>query len=273
MAHSILTALIALAALSAPALLAQEGSATGELVRSGDVPYADNNALRRTPPAELADAHLEDDARLSHSDDAPLSAEAPGTLSDGTPSDNPAPETFSIASAHDEPLPAKGSKPLPRQLKTRSRSSGKQSAADSVLSNPTESLITMGGSLCVVLTLFFGLAWLTRRGLPKGHGKLPGEVIEVLGKTPLVKGQELQLIRVGARLVLICVTPNGSETLTEIVDRTEVDRLSTICRTHSPSSMTAAFNQVLTGVGREPASGFTGSTRTSADRRGGRTHA
>jgi flagellar biogenesis protein FliO len=260
--NSSLIALIALAALSANTLRAQDGSATGELVRSGDVPYVETNSLRRTPPAELVDAHLSDDARLSLSNDA--------HLSDDTAS--AAPETFSISSGDEETPLEKSSKSQPRPLKARGRS-GKSSPASSVLSNPTESLITMGGSLCVVLTLFFGLAWLTRRGLPKGHGKLPGEVIEVLGKTPLVKGQELQLIRVGARLVLICVTPSGSETLTEIVDRTEVDRLSTICRTNSPSSMTAAFNQVLTGVGREPTSGFTGSSRTSADRRGGRTHA
>lgn len=262
MAKATFTVLIVFAALSASALLAQEGSATGELVRSGDVPYVETNNLRRTPPAELVDAHLSDDARLTLTDETDLSDDASSA----------APETLSISPRDDGPTTEKTSKSQPRPLKARN-GSGKRSSTQAVLSNPTESLITMGGSLCVVLTLFFGLAWLTRRGLPKGHGKLPGEVIEVLGKTPLAKGQELQLIRVGARLVLICVTSSGSETLTEIVDRTEVDRLSTICRTNSPSSMTAAFNQVLTGVGREPASGFTGSSRTSADRRGGRSHA
>jgi flagellar biogenesis protein FliO len=123
-----------------------------------------------------------------------------------------------------------------------------------------------------VLTLFFGLAWLTRRGQPKNLGKLPGEVIEVHGKAPLIKGQELQLVRVGAKLLLLCVTPTGCETLTEITNHDEVDRLATICRSSGPSSMTAAFNQVLTGIGREPAAGFAGSARTSNTARG-RAHA
>lgn len=248
MARPILLLLVAMAALSAAALRAQEGSATGELVRSGDVPYDETNRLRRTAPPELMEARLADDAP----------AEPPATLS--------------ISAEESAPLPSKSNASQPRRLAARGKS-GKPSATRSTLNNPTESLITMGGSLCVVLSLFFGLAWLTRRGMPKGLGKLPGEVIEVLGKVPLVKGQELQLVRVGAKLLLICVTPSGCETLTEIVDRSEVDRLSTICRTNGPSSMTAAFNQVLTGVGREPASGFAGSARTSTDRRGGRSHA
>jgi flagellar biogenesis protein FliO len=238
-------------------LCAQEGSATGELVRSGDVHYEEANSLRRTPPAELPQAHLSDDEPAVTSETFSLSSE---------------PETFSLSSDEEQaPVPT-NTESQPRKLAARGNA-GKSTPGRVTLSNPTDSLITMGGSLCVVLTLFFGLAWLTRRGMPKGMGKLPGEVIEVLGKTPLVKGQELQLIRVGARLVLICVTPTGSETLTEIVDRTEVDRLSAICRTNSPSSMTAAFNQVLTVAGREPASGFAGNSRTSSERRGGRSYA
>jgi len=255
MANKVFIAALVMALLPA-ALRAQEGSAAGELIRSGNVPNSEANTLRRSPPAELAEAHL--------SDNTP--AETPETFSLSSE-----PETFSLSSEDDpSPRPLKAES-QPRKLAPRGKSS-KSPAGGVTLSNPTESLITMGGSLCVVLTLFFGLAWLTRRGLPKGTGKLPGEVVEVLGKAPLVKGQELQLIRVGQRLVLICVTAHGSETLTEIVERTEVDRLSAICRSNNPSSMTAAFNQVLTGVGREPASGFAGNSRTS-ERRGGRSYA
>jgi len=161
-------------------------------------------------------------------------------------------------------------KPIPLAAR---KSSEEKSGTRTALTRPAESLITVGGSMCVVLSLFFGLAWLTRRGMPRGIGKLPGEVIEVLGKSPLVKGQELQLVRVGARLLLICVTPGGCETLTEITDDAEVDRLSAICRAHSSTSVTAAFNQVLSGVGREPAAGFAGDARTRSQRREGRIHA
>lgn len=168
------------------------------------------------------------------------------------------------------PMPPPAKELKPRRLEARS-STDKKSAAKASLTKSTDSLITVGGSLCVVLTLFFGLAWITRRGQPKTLGKLPGEVIEVLGKAPLIKGQDLQLVRVGAKLLLLCVTPNGCETLTEITNPDEVDRLAAICRSSGPSSMTAAFNQVLTGIGREPAAGFAGSARTNSTR--GRAHA
>jgi flagellar biogenesis protein FliO len=167
-------------------------------------------------------------------------------------------------------LPAAGGKPLP--LAARSKS-GKSAGRSATLTKPTESLITVGGSLCVVLSLFFGVAWLTRRGGTKHVTKLPGEVIEVLGKAPLVKGQDMQLVRIGAKLLLICVTPHGCETLTEITDDREVEHLSAICRRNNPNSVTAAFNQVLANMGREPASGFSGDARTSNDRRGVRYHA
>jgi flagellar biogenesis protein FliO len=120
---------------------------------------------------------------------------------------------------------------------------------------------------------FFGLAWLTRRGQARGGGRLPEEIIEVLGKAPLVKGQELQLVRIGTKLLLLCVSANGCETLTEITDDDEVDRLAAVCRRESPSSVTAAFNQVLSGLGREPARGFTGDPRTRSARREVRYHA
>lgn len=251
--------------LGSPVLWAQDGSATGELVRSGDVRYVEANTLRDDPAEESAEGHL--------SDETPTEVVEPETFTRSLE-----PETFRL-SADDEASPVplqRETQSLQRETQPRKlagRGKTKTSPARAALTDPTESLITMGGSLCVVLTLFFGLAWLTRRGLPKGSGKLPGEVIEVLGKAPLTKGQELQLIRVGSRLVLICVTPHGAETLTEIVERTEVDRISAICRSNNPASMTAAFNQVLTGVGREPASGFAGNSRTSSDRRGGRSYA
>lgn len=166
--------------------------------------------------------------------------------------------------------PSPGARPIP--LATQKNANNK-SETRAPLTKPAESLITIGGSLCVVLSLFFGLAWLTRRGMPRGAGKLPEEVIELLGKSTLVKGQELQLVRVGAKLLLICVGPAGCETLTEITDDEEVDRLAAICRRDSPTGMTAAFNQVLTGLGRERASGFAGDPRTRTPRREVRYHA
>ena len=43
------------------------------------------------------------------------------------------------------------------------------------------SLITVGGSLALVLGIFFVAAWMFRRSLPAGAMSLPNEVVEVLG--------------------------------------------------------------------------------------------
>ena len=138
--------------------------------------------------------------------------------------------------------------------------------------SPVQSLTTVGGSLALVLGLFFALAWVTRRGMPPRIAKLPGEVIEVMGKAALSKGQELQLVRIGTKLLLLCVTPHSSETLTEINDPEEVDRLSAVCRRNSPQGVSATFDQMLSSMGREPARGFADDPRTTTPR-GGRRYA
>lgn len=106
-------------------------------------------------------------------------------------------------------------------------------------------LATVGGSLAVVLGLFFSLAWAMRRTAPRGSTILPGEVFEVLGRAPLAARQQVHLLRCGAKLLLVSVTPTGTETLTEVTDPLEVDRLAGLCRQAHPHSATAAFRQVF----------------------------
>lgn len=117
--------------------------------------------------------------------------------------------------------------------------------------------LTVGGSLALVLGLFFIVAWLLRRGLPKGSGLLPAEAVEVLGRTALPHRQHMQLIRCGNKLLLVAVSAGGAETLTEITDPLEVERLVGLCSSARSNSHAAAFRQVLDQYGREPhAPGF-----------------
>jgi flagellar biogenesis protein FliO len=251
---------------------AQSGAASGEIVR--------NSSL--SEPAELP-SHPASDWQPSHDLATPDPQPTERALAYRRDEQViPAAAEQSIPSATSPPVTA--SLPGPqRPLPLAARSKSERAAHDRAgPTTPAESLITVGGSLCVVLSIFFGVAWLTRRGMPRKQVKLPGEVIEVLGKAPLVKGQDLQLVRIGAKLLLLNITPHGCETLTEITDPLEVDRLSAICRRDHPNSVSAAFHQVLHGMGREPASGFTGDPRTAGghtptysatDRRGNRYHA
>ena len=108
----------------------------------------------------------------------------------------------------------------------------------------TQSLVTVVSSLAVVLGLFFLVTWLFRRTAPRQSVRLPGEVFEFLGRAPLAGRQEMQLLRLGHKLLLLAVTPTSAQTLTEITDPDEVDRLSGICLNHSPSRVAHAFRSI-----------------------------
>ena len=130
--------------------------------------------------------------------------------------------------------------------------------------SPLPSLVTTGVSLALVLSIFLAAAWALRRSLPRGARLLPAEVLEVLGRTPLAGRQHAHLVRCGNKLLLLAVSPVGAETLTEITDPIEVDRLAGLCRQADPQSTTQTFRQVFEHLGRGKASpGFIGSNRAS----------
>jgi flagellar biogenesis protein FliO len=74
---------------------------------------------------------------------------------------------------------------------------------------------------------------------------LTGEVFEVLGRAPLAARQQVHLVRLGAKLVLLSVSPAGVEALSEVTDPDEVIRLAGLCQRVRPDSATAAFRQVF----------------------------
>jgi len=108
-----------------------------------------------------------------------------------------------------------------------------------------DSALTMISGLGIVLAIFLLVAWGLRRANPKAMGVLPQQVVEVLGRAPLAGRQQVYMIRCGAKLVLVSVTPDGAEPLTEITDPFEVDRLAGLCEQSRPTSSTATFRRVL----------------------------
>lgn len=126
---------------------------------------------------------------------------------------------------------------------------------------PVESIYTVLSALALVIGAFLVFAWLLRRVRSKASRRegLPADVVSVLGRVPLAARQFAELLRVGNKLVLVSLTPNGAETLTEVTDPVEVDRLVGLCQQGNPHSTTKAFEQVFRQLSGEAAPhGFLG---------------
>lgn len=131
-------------------------------------------------------------------------------------------------------------------------------------------MTTAVGSLGLVVAVFLIFVWATRKAAPRSMTPLPPEVVESLGRTPLAGRQQMHLVRVGTKLILLSVTSTETRTLTEITDAAEVDRLAGLCQQNRPGSITATFRQVLSDAGRAPRQ-RTGRQRSSS-RAGERAH-
>ena len=101
------------------------------------------------------------------------------------------------------------------------------------------------GSLAVVLGLFLLVVWGIKKATPAAASPLPSDVVEILGRVPLAARHYAHLVRVGNRMLLVSLSPNGAETLTEITEPSEVDRLAGLCKRARPDSTTGAFRNVL----------------------------
>lgn len=142
------------------------------------------------------------------------------------------------AGAPDQPLP------LAPPRRTAAGNSTRPGTASA-----TQALGTVISSLAVVLGLFALVVWFTRRTRPRAMAKLPGDVIQTLGRAPLLGQQEMQLVRVGNKLLLLSVTATSAETLTEITDPVEIERLASLCRHDPAGSLSASLRQTLVQLG------------------------
>ncbi len=113
-------------------------------------------------------------------------------------------------------------------------------------------LVTAAASLGIVLGLFLLVVWVVRRGMPRNVALLPREAVEVLGRAPLVGRQQVHLVRCGNKILLLSVSPGGVETLSEITDPVEVDRLAGICQQVNPNSASSSFRNVFRQFEKPP---------------------
>ena len=141
----------------------------------------------------------------------------------------------------------------PGNSKTRAslelRPSTKGASGD--LDKPSSSwsaALSMFFSLAVVLSFFLLVAWLVKKSQPNSFLKLPGEVVQVLGRTPMAPRQQMYVLRFGNKLLLVSHQPGQTQTLGEITDSDEVLRLAGLCEANHPGSISNSFRDVLKQV-------------------------
>lgn len=111
--------------------------------------------------------------------------------------------------------------------------------------------ISVGGSLLIVIAAFFLLAILFRKVSPQSNRPLPKEAFECLGRYHLTQKHPLQVLRLGSRIVLVSVMPDGVTTLAEITDPDEVVSFLGLCRRLDANSATEMFRQTVAGISEE----------------------
>jgi flagellar biogenesis protein FliO len=112
-------------------------------------------------------------------------------------------------------------------------------------------LISVGGTLLIVIAAFFILAMFLRKVSPPSNRPLPKDAFECLGRHYLTQKHQLQLLRVGSRIVLVSVMPDGVSTLVEITDPDEAVSLLGLCRRLDSNSSSEMFRKTVASMSEE----------------------
>ena len=195
---------------------------------------------------------------------------APSSSPNNSSPNNLSPKKTALAVA-----PAKKTKPADSGRHLRAPSQ-KAAAVPAQVKNPLQQLLAWrppsgsmtaaGSGLAIVVGLMLVSAWVVKKSLPRSARTLPVEVAEVLGRVQLAGKQTAQLLRIGHKLVLVAVTPDGAKAITEITDETEVQKLLAACEQQNGHGSTAAFEQIFQQIAGEPAGrGFLGDEAPAFD--------
>lgn len=88
----------------------------------------------------------------------------------------------------------------------------------------------MLGSLALVVGGYLALVVVLRKFGGGGQRGIPAEVVSVLGNLPYGHKQNLRLVRLGSKLVLLLNGPEGTHPIGEITNPDEVDYLAALCQ-------------------------------------------
>ncbi len=133
-----------------------------------------------------------------------------------------------------------------------------------------DSLGTAATGLVLVVGLFLLCVSLMRRSGPSPTTPLPRDAVAMLGRIPLAPKQFAHLLQVGNKLVLVSISPDRTDTITEVTEPAEVDRLLALCMKGSKQSTSAEFQRMLQQMAKEPTRGFLGNEAASTYSRSAR---
>lgn len=108
-------------------------------------------------------------------------------------------------------------------------------------------------SLAIVLGAYFGFVWLTRKFNRSSSLGLPREVVEVLGHTSFGPRKNLQLVRLGSKLLLLMNSAEGTQTIGEITEPNEVEYLASLCGTKKSVRQRTSLQKAVPGPTQIPA--------------------
>ena len=103
------------------------------------------------------------------------------------------------------------------------------------------------GSLALVVGGYLAFVLLMRKFNFTGNHGIPSEVIEVIGNAPFGPRKNLQLVRLGSKLLLLMNSPEGTHPVGEITDPQEVEYLISLCNgkgTKANRSIRSVVNQL-----------------------------
>ncbi len=115
------------------------------------------------------------------------------------------------------------------RIKPSDASSGRSPSESRANSGPVSVAWTFGSLVFVCLMMFFG-AKLFKKKMGLNSQTLPNEVLNLLGRKQLTPTQQIFLVRLGPKVVMIGVGTEGLRALSEITDPVEVDLLTGLCQ-------------------------------------------
>ncbi len=131
------------------------------------------------------------------------------------------------------------------------------------LSSAITPLLSIIGSLLVVIAVFLLLMTLMKKITPQGKRILPSEVFENLGHSFLTQKLQVHLLRVGNKLVLVSVTQDGVSPITEVENPDDVVPIIATCRGGDRSSSSNLFKRTLSELSKTGKDSYFGEDASS----------